>query len=45
MYGFDGNQIGIYFGGEPIKRTEVEVGMGKLKNGILQLRMRSLERW
>ena len=26
-------QRGNYFGGEPIRRTEVEVKVGKLKNG------------
>ena len=31
--GFDGARRGSYFGGEPIRRTEVEVRMGKLKNG------------
>ena len=33
MCGFDGVQRVNYFGGEPIKRTEVEVRVGKLKNG------------
>ena len=33
MCGFDGNQIGNYFGGEPIASTKVEVRVGKLKNG------------
>ena len=32
MCGFDGIQRGIYFGGEPIGRDEVEVRVGKLKN-------------
>ena len=40
MCGFDGIQRGNYFGREPIRRTEVEVRIGKL-----QVRMRSLERW
>ena len=31
--GFDCVQRGNYFGGEPIRRTEVEVKVGKLKNG------------
>ena len=31
--GFDGIQRGNYFGGEPIGRAEVEVRVGKLKNG------------
>ena len=31
--GFDTVQRGNYFGGEPIRRTEVEVRVGKLKNG------------
>ena len=33
MCGFDGFQRGNYFGGEPIRRPEVEVRVGKLKNG------------
>ena len=33
MCGFDGVRRGNYFGGEPIRRTEVEVRVGKLKNG------------
>ena len=33
MCGFDGVGRGNYFGGEPIRRTEVEVKVGKLKNG------------
>ena len=33
MYGFDEVWRGNYFGVEPIKRTEVEVRVGKLKNG------------
>ena len=33
MCGFDGVQKGNYFGGEPIKRTEVEVRVRKLNNG------------
>ena len=33
MCGFDGIQRGNYFGKEPIRRTEVEVRVGKLKNG------------
>ena len=32
MCGFDVVWRGIYFGGEPIRRTEVEVRVGKLKN-------------
>ena len=35
----------IIFEGEPIKRTKVEVRVGKLKTGRLQVRMRSLEIW
>ena len=31
--GFDGIQRGNYFGGEPIGRADVEVRVGKLKNG------------
>ena len=31
--GFDGIRRGNYLGGGPIGRTEVEVGVGKLKNG------------
>ena len=31
--GFDGVQRGNYFGGKPIRRAEVEVGVGKFKNG------------
>ena len=33
MCGFDGVQKRNYFRGEPIRRTEVEVRVGKLKNG------------
>ena len=33
MCGFDGVRRGNYFGGEPIRRTEVEERVGKLKNG------------
>ena len=33
MCGFDGIWRGNYFGGEPIGRAEVEVRVGKLKNG------------
>ena len=33
MCGFDGIQRGNYFRGEPISRAEVEVRVGKLKNG------------
>ena len=31
MYGFDGARVGNYFGGKPVRRTEVT--MKKLKNG------------
>ena len=30
---FDGIQRASYFGEEPIRRTEIEVRVGKLKNG------------
>ena len=33
MCGFDGVRRGNYFGGEPIRRTEVKVRVGKLKDG------------
>ena len=33
MCGFDGIQRGNYFGVEPIGRAEVEVRVGKIKNG------------
>ena len=33
MCGFDGIRKCNYFGGEPIRRAEVEVRVGKLKNG------------
>ena len=33
MCGFDGIRRGYYFGGEPIGRVEIEVRVGKLKNG------------
>ena len=33
MCGFDGVRRGNYFGGEQIRRTEVDVREGKLKNG------------
>ena len=44
MCGFAGGQRGNYFGGEPIRRTEVEVRVGKLKNGKAAVKMRSQER-
>ena len=33
MCGFDGIRRVNYFGGEPIGRAEVELRVGKLKNG------------
>ena len=33
MHGFDGVRRGNYFGGEPIKGTEVEARVEKLKKG------------
>ena len=33
MCGFDGARRGNYFGEEPIRRTEADVRVGKLKNG------------
>ena len=33
MCGFEGVWKGNYFGGEAIRRTEVEVRVGKLENG------------
>ena len=33
MCGFDGIRRGNYFGGEPIGRADIEVRVGKLKNG------------
>ena len=33
MCNFYGVQRGNYFGGEPIKRAEVELRVGKIKNG------------
>ena len=33
MCGFDGVRKGNYFGGEPVGTAEVEVRVGKLKNG------------
>ena len=33
MYGFDGIRRGKYFGEEPVGTAEVEVRVGKLKNG------------
>ena len=33
MFGFDGIRRDNYFGGEPIGRSEVELRVGKLKNG------------
>ena len=33
MYGFDRIQRGNNFGGKPIGRVEIEVRVGKLKNG------------
>ena len=36
MCGFDGVRSGNYFGGEPIRRTDFEVRVGKLKNGKIE---------
>ena len=33
MRGFGGVRGGNYFGRQPVRRTEVEVRVGKLKNG------------
>ena len=33
MCGFDGVRIGNYFGGQSIRKTEVELRVGKVKNG------------
>ena len=33
MCGFEGIQRGSYFEGKPTRRTEVEVRVGKLRNG------------
>ena len=33
MCGFEGIQRGNYFEGKPTRRTEVEVRVGKLRNG------------
>ena len=33
MCGFDGIRRGNYFGGESVGRVEIEVRVGKLKNG------------
>ena len=41
--GFNGVRIGNYFGGEPIRRTEVKVRVGKLRMERLQVSMRSQE--
>ena len=37
MCGFDGVKRGKYFGGEPIRRTEVEVDRGGLRMERLQV--------
>ena len=34
MRGFEGIRRGNYFGGDPIRRAEVEVRVDKLKNGM-----------
>ena len=34
MFGFDGVRRSDHLGGEQIRRTEVEVRVGKLKNGM-----------
>ena len=41
MSGFDDVRRDNYFGGEPIRRTEVEVRWRSLKMGRLQVKMRS----
>ena len=45
MCGFDGVQKANYFGGEQMRRTDVELRVGKLKKRkVTELRMRSRER-
>ena len=44
MYRFNGIRRGNYFGGEHIGRAEVEVRVGKLKNGKVAGGMSSLEK-
>ena len=44
MCGFNGIWRSNYFRGEPIEKADVEVRVGKLKNGKQQLRMRSQEK-
>ena len=44
MCGFDGVQRSHYFGEDPIKRTELDARVRKLKNGKTQVRIRSLKR-
>ena len=36
MCGFDGVRRGNYFGGELIRRAEIEVRVGRLKNGKMK---------
>ena len=38
MYDFISVERGIYFRGEPIRKAEVNVRVGKLKNGIVHWR-------
>ena len=45
IYGFDFIQVGNYFGGELVRRNEVEVKVGALKNRKAAVRTRSQERW
>ena len=44
IWSFNGGWRGNYFGGEPIRRTEVELRVGKLRMEKLQVRMMSRER-
>ena len=41
MCGFDGVRRGNYFGGELIRRAEIEVRVGRLKNGKMKKKKRS----
>ena len=44
MCGFDGIRRSDYFGEQPIGRAKVEVRVMMLKNGKLQVRMKSQEK-
>ena len=43
--GFGGVQRGAYFGGDPVRRTEMVVRVGKLKNGKEEAPLKREKDW